>query len=49
MNWVPNEEGLSQILQLLRESQSENTEVQRNVQQVSFNFCISQIKSQQLT
>lgn len=36
MAWQPQEEGLRQILTLLRESQSPNTETQRAVQQVSF-------------
>ena len=33
MNWRPEEQGLAQILQLLRESQSADTEIQRQVQQ----------------
>ena len=33
MNWQPEENGLSQILQLLRESQSPDTRIQREVQQ----------------
>ena len=36
MAWQPQEEGLRQILTLLQESQSPNTETQRAVQQVSF-------------
>lgn len=36
MAWQPQEEGLRQILTLLKESQSPNTETQRAVQQVSF-------------
>ena len=36
MAWQPSEAGLSQILQLLKESQSPDTEIQRAVQQVSF-------------
>lgn len=36
MAWQPDKEGLQQIIQLLKESQSPNTEVQRAVQQVSF-------------
>lgn len=41
MAWEPQEEGLRQILTLLKESQSPNTETQRAVQHVSFNFfCI---------
>lgn len=34
MAWQPDEAGLTQILQLLKESQSPNNEVQRAVQQV---------------
>ena len=34
LNWEPNQSDLRQILQLLRESQSPNTETQRKVQQV---------------
>lgn len=33
--WQPQEEGLKQILQLLKESQSPDTGTQRAVQQVS--------------
>lgn len=36
MAWQPEENGLGQILQLLRESQSPDTATQRAVQQVSF-------------
>lgn len=36
MAWQPQEEGLRQILQLLKESQSPDTATQRAVQQVSF-------------
>ena len=36
MAWQPEENGLQQILQLLRESQSPDTATQRVVQQVSF-------------
>lgn len=36
MAWQPQEEGLRQILTLLRESQSPDTATQRAVQQVSF-------------
>ena len=35
-SWQPEETGLQQILQLLRESQSPDTATQRIVQQVSF-------------
>ena len=38
MAWQPNEDGLKQILQLLKESQSPNTETQAAVQRVSFRF-----------
>ena len=40
MAWQPEESGLQQILQLLRESQSPDTATQRIVQQVS--FCYSE-------
>lgn len=36
MEWKPDEQGLQQILQLLKESQSPDTSTQRSVQQVSF-------------
>lgn len=36
LNWQPDQQGLEQILQLLKESQSPNTETQKSVQQVSF-------------
>lgn len=36
MTWQPQEEGLRQIIQLLKESQSPDTVIQRTVQQVSF-------------
>lgn len=36
MAWQPQEEGLRQILKLLKESQSPDTATQRAVQQVSF-------------
>lgn len=36
MAWQPQEEGLRQIIQLLKESQSPDTVIQRTVQQVSF-------------
>lgn len=38
MAWQPQEEGLRQIIQLLKESQSPDTVIQRTVQQVSFFF-----------
>lgn len=34
--WQPQDVGLQQILQLLRESQSHDNNIQRSVQQVSF-------------
>ena len=36
MNWQPDEAGLAQIIQLLKESQISKTEVQKVVQQVSY-------------
>lgn len=36
MAWKPQQEGLEQILKLLKASQSPITEVQREVQHVSF-------------
>jgi hypothetical protein len=36
--WQPQEQGLKQILQLLKESQSPDTGTQRAVQQVSSNI-----------
>jgi len=41
MAWQPQEEGLRQILKLLKESQSPDTATQRAVQQVSFIFHVS--------
>lgn len=38
MEWTPQEDGLREILTLLRESQSPDTATQRAVQQVSFNI-----------
>ena len=38
MAWQPQVDGLRQILQLLKESQSPDTATQRNVQDVSFNY-----------
>lgn len=38
MAWQPQEEGLIQILQLLKDSQSPDTATQRAVQQVNFVF-----------
>lgn len=40
MAWQPQEEGLRQILTLLKESQSPDTATQRAVQQVSFFFSL---------
>ena len=45
MAWQPDQDGLQQIIQLLKESQSPNTEVQRAVQQVSFTLLVSLLKS----
>lgn len=40
MEWTPQEDGLREILTLLKESQSPDTATQRAVQQVSFyQFC----------
>lgn len=36
MDWQPDEQGLQQVLQLLKDSQSPDTVTQRTVQQVSF-------------
>lgn len=36
MEWQPDEQGLQQVLQLLKDSQSPNTVTQRAVQQVSY-------------
>lgn len=36
--WQPQEEGLREILKLLKESQSPDTATQRAVQQVSFSL-----------
>lgn len=38
--WAPKEDGLGQIISLLKESQSPDTNVQREVQQVSSTFCV---------
>ena len=45
MAWQPDQDGLQQIIELLKESQSPNTEVQRAVQQVSFTLLVSLLKS----
>lgn len=36
MEWQPDEQGLQQVLQLLKDSQSPNTVTQKAVQQVSY-------------
>ena len=44
MAWQPDEHGLQQILDLLKESQSPDNAIQREVQQVSFlqlNFVVT--------
>ena len=41
--WQPEENGLRQILQLLKESQSPDTETQRAVQQVTINLGLEKI------
>lgn len=41
MEWTPQEDGLRQILTLLKESQSPNTATQREVQLVSFLLIMS--------
>lgn len=41
MAWQPQEEGLRQIIQLLKQSQSPDTVIQRTVQQVSFFFTVT--------
>ena len=40
MEWQPDEQGLQQVLQLLKDSQSPDTATQRAVQEVSFNMCM---------
>ena len=45
MAWQPDQDGLQQIIQLLKESQSPNNEVQRAVQQVSFTLPVILLKS----
>ena len=46
MAWQPDQDGLQQIIQLLKESQSPNTDVQRAVQQVSFTLLVVMFKYQ---
>lgn len=43
--WKPDEQGLQQILQLLKESQSPDTTTQRAVQQVSFMWAPRPVRS----
>lgn len=43
MEWKPEQEGLRQILTLLKESQSPDTATQRAVQQVSFSIFMSML------
>lgn len=38
MTWEPQPEGLQQMINILKESQSPNTEIQRAVQMVSVFF-----------
>lgn len=40
MEWQPDEQGLQQVLQLLKDSQSPDTATQRAVQEVSLNLCV---------
>lgn len=40
MTWEPQHEGLQQIITILRESQSPDTQTQRAVQMVSFFFLL---------
>lgn len=44
MEWQPDEQGLQQVLQLLKDSQSPDTATQRAVQQVSSVFNVYVIK-----
>lgn len=39
MEWQPDEQGLQQVLQLLKDSQSPDTATQRAVQEVSLHVC----------
>lgn len=39
MEWQPDEQGLQQVLQLLKDSQSPDTATQRAVQEVSSFLC----------
>lgn len=40
MEWQPDEQGLQQVLQLLKDSQSPDTATQRAVQEVSSILCL---------
>ena len=40
MEWQPDEQGLQQVLQLLKDSQSPDTATQRAVQEVSSSLCV---------
>ncbi len=40
MEWQPDEQGLQQVLQLLKDSQSPDTATQRAVQEVSLYLCV---------
>lgn len=42
MEWTPQQDGLREILTLLKESQSPDTATQRTVQQVSFLIIINE-------
>lgn len=41
MEWQPDEQGLQQVLQLLKDSQSPDTATQRAVQEVSLHLSLS--------
>lgn len=40
MEWQPDEQGLQQVLQLLKDSQSPDTATQRAVQEVYYTFIV---------
>lgn len=44
MNWQPDEEGLKQIIQLLKDSQSPDSNVQRQVHDVRTYFIFRSIE-----
>lgn len=44
MEWQPDEQGLQQVLQLLKDSQSPDTATQRAVQEVSLCVFVSESK-----